>query len=155
GSSSSSSSGSGSGSSGSGSGTVLTGPNGIANTFTTADQGHVSTDFASKVPAGGPGGGVLANNNAFFVRGVERITDTTVVANPKILTLNKHKGEVFIGQQFGYKTTTTSATTTQETIQFLDTGTKLLFRPFISDDGYVRMEIHPEDSAGGLDASNL
>ncbi len=78
-----------------------------------------------------------------------------MVANPKILTLNRQRGEVFIGQQFGYKTTTTSQTTTQETIQFLDTGTKLIFRPFIAEDGYVRMEIHPEDSAGGLDANSL
>jgi type II secretory pathway component GspD/PulD (secretin) len=150
------SSSSGSSGSSSGGGTPLFGPNSIANTFTpTPDQLHASTDFASKVPTGGLSIGFLSNNISFFIRALEEITDTTVVANPKILTLNKHKGEVFIGQQFGYKTTTTSATTTQETVQFLDTGTKLLFRPFIADDGYVRMEIHPEDSSGGLDASNL
>ena len=40
-------------------------------------------------------------------------------------------------------------------MQFLSTGTRLIFRPFISRDGYVRLEIHPEDSQGGLNASNL
>jgi len=32
---------------------------------------------------------------------------------------------------------------------------QLRFRPFIGDDGYVRMELHPEDSSGGLTAANL
>jgi len=110
----------------------------------------VGTDFASQVPQGGLSVGFLSNNINVFLRALEQTTDTTVVANPKILALNKHRGEVFIGQQFGYLTTTTTQTTTQQTVQFLDTGTQLIFRPFITDDGYVRMEIHPEDSAGGL-----
>jgi type IV pilus assembly protein PilQ len=42
-----------------------------------------------------------------------------------------------------------------QTVDFLDTGTRLIFRPFIGDDGYIRMEIHPEDSSGGLTSSNL
>jgi type IV pilus assembly protein PilQ len=147
----------GTGGSGSGTGTTLFGPGGVANNFIGdgRQQGNVSTDFASKVPQGGLSVGFLSNNIALYLRALEEITDTTVVANPKILALNKHKGEVFIGQQFGYKTSTVSQTTTTETIQFLDTGTKLIFRPFIGDDGYVRMEIHPEDSAGGLDANSL
>jgi type IV pilus assembly protein PilQ len=126
----------------------VTNPNG--NT-----QANIGTDFASKVPQGGLSVGFLSNHVNVLLRALEEITDTTVVANPKILTLNKHKGEVFIGSQFGYKTTTTSQTTTQETVQFLDTGTKLIFRPYIGDDGYVRMEIHPEDSSGGLDGNGL
>ncbi len=143
--------------SGSGSGTPIFGPSGLFNNFMGdgRQQGNVGTDFASKVPQGGLSVGFLSNNIALYLRALEEITDTTVVANPKILALNKHKGEVFIGQQFGYKTSTVSQTTTTETIQFLDTGTKLIFRPFIGDDGYVRMEIHPEDSAGGLDANSL
>src|SRR5262249_51088219 len=42
-----------------------------------------------------------------------------------------------------------------QNVQFLDTGTQLRFRPFIGGDGYVRMEVHPEDSTGGLTAANL
>jgi len=118
-------------------------------------KGVIGTDFANKVPSGGLSVGFLSNNVSFYLRALEEITDATVVANPKILALNKHKGEVFIGQQFGYKTTSTTSTTTQETVEFLDTGTKLTFRPFIGDDGYVRMEIHPEDSSGGLNSSGL
>ena len=86
---------------------------------------------------------------------LNKTTDTTVVANPKILALNKHRGEVFIGQEFGYVTTTQTQTTSTQTIQFLDTGTKLVFRPYITDDGYVRMEVHPESSSGGLNSAQL
>ena len=114
------------------------------------------TNFASQVPSGGLSIGFLSNHISVFLRALEQITDTTVVANPKILAVNKHKGEVFIvGRTIWLQgTTTTSQTTTEETIQFLDTGTKLIFRPFIGDDGYVRMEVHPEDSAGGLDSNS-
>ena len=47
----------------------------------------------------------------------------------------------------------TTETTSTQTVQFLDTGTRLIFRPYIGDDGYIRMEIHPEDSDGGLQTS--
>ncbi|HUO08478.1 MAG TPA: secretin and TonB N-terminal domain-containing protein [Phycisphaerae bacterium] len=142
-------------SSSSSSGSTISGPNSIANTFTTATQGHVSTDFASQVPSGGLSVGFLSNNFSFFVRALESVTDTTVIANPKILALNKQKGEVHIGGELGYITTTTSTTTSQQTVQFIDTGTKLIFRPFIGDDGYVRMEIHPEESTGSIDAKGV
>ncbi len=156
--SSSSSTGTGTGtgtSTGSGTGTAITGPNSIANTFTTANQAHVSTDFAGQVPSGGLSVGFLSNNVSIFVRALESVTDTTVVANPKILALNKQKGEVHVGAELGYLTTTTSTTTTNQTVQFIDTGTKLIFRPYIGDDGYVRLEIHPEDSSGSLDARGI
>jgi type II secretory pathway component GspD/PulD (secretin) len=113
-------------------------------------QANIGTNFASKVPAGGLSIGLLSNHVSVFVRALEETTDVTICANPKILALNKHKGEVFIGDQFGYRTTTTTTTTTQETVQFLDTGTKLVFRPDIGLDGWVRLEVHPEDSSGGL-----
>ena len=85
-----------------------------------------------------------------FLSALEGITDTTVLANPKVLALNKQKGEVIVGRKDGYLTTTTTDTSTVQTVEFLDTGTRLIFRPFIGDDGYIRMEIHPEDSSGGL-----
>lgn len=129
--------------------------NNLQNANGRVAKSTVGTDFASSVPQGGLSIGFLSNNINVFLRALEQSTDLTVVANPKILALNKHRGEVFIGQQFGYLTTTTSQTTTTQTVQFLDTGTRLIFRPFITDDGYVRMEIHPEDSSGGLNSSNL
>ncbi len=83
------------------------------------------------------------------------MTDATIIANPKILTLNKQRGEIIVGRRDGYLTTTVTETAAIQTVEFLETGTQLLFRPFIGNDGYIRMEIHPEDSAGGLTSANL
>ena len=113
------------------------------------------TGFTNNVPAGGLRVGVLTNNVSIFVQALESVTNTTVLANPKVLSLDKQRGYVHIGRSDGYQTTTVSQTTSTQTVQFLDSGTTLVFRPFIGDDGYVRMEVHPEDSAGGLTASNL
>lgn len=100
--------------------------------------------------------GFVSDNISVFVAALEGVTDTTVLANPKILALNKQKGEVIVGRKDGYLTTTVTSSSTVQTVEFLDTGTRLIFRPFIGDDGYVRMEVHPEDSSGGLTAnSNL
>jgi type IV pilus assembly protein PilQ len=136
--------------------TALNGPAGIINNFTgTNNQTNVSTDFASHVPQGGLSIGFLSNHFAIFMRALEEVTDTTIVANPKILALNKQRGEVHIGQKLGYLTTTTSATTTNQTVQFMDVGTKLEFRPFIHEDGHISMEIHPEDSSGFIDTKGI
>jgi type IV pilus assembly protein PilQ len=113
--------------------------------------GAVGTNFAGKVPAGGLSVGVAKNNIAIFLRALESVTDTAVVANPKVLALNKQKGEVFVGNDIGYRTTVTNENnTTSEQVEFLKTGTRLVFRPFIGNDGYIRMEIKPEDSSGNL-----
>jgi type IV pilus assembly protein PilQ len=118
-------------------------------------QTSMGTNFAKDVPSGGLSIGFLSNHISFFMRALETVTDTTVIANPKILALNKQKGEVHIGRRLGYLTTSTSQTTTQQVVQFLDIGTKLIFRPFIADDGFIRMEIHPENSSGELDARGI
>lgn len=93
---------------------------------------------------------MVYNNIALFINALESVTDTTILANPKILALNKQHGEVVVGREDGYLTTTVTQTTSTQTVEFLQTGTTLSFRPFIGDDGYIRMEIHPEDSSGGI-----
>ncbi len=99
-------------------------------------------------PGNGLNIGVMTNNVSFFIHALEEVTDTTILSNPKVLALNKQRAEVIVGERLGYRTTTVTETTMVEAVEFLNTGTQLLFRPFISDDGYVRMEIHPEVSTG-------
>lgn len=114
-----------------------------------------NTDFRSQVPNGGFTFGFIKNDIGLFVRALEQVTDTTVLANPKVLALNKQRGEVIIGRRDGYLTTTVTQTAAVQNVEFLETGTRLLFRPFIADDGYIRLEVHPEDSTGGVTAANL
>lgn len=113
------------------------------------------TNFNSAVPNGGFTFGIIKDQIGLFVRALEAVTDTDVIANPKVLALNKQFGRVIVGRRDGYITTTVTETTATETVEFLETGTILTFRPYIGDDGFVRMEIHPKDSTGGLTAANL
>ncbi|HEX3355740.1 MAG TPA: secretin and TonB N-terminal domain-containing protein [Tepidisphaeraceae bacterium] len=132
----------------------------INSTSTAVGNKNVSSigtgnSFSSGVPAGGLKLGIVSNNIAVFLSALESTTDTTILANPKVLAVNKQKGEVIVGRSDGYVTTTVTENANTQTVQFFDTGTKLFFRPFIGDDGYIRMEIHPEDSSGGVTAAGL
>ncbi|MDD5064314.1 MAG: hypothetical protein PHQ35_06095 [Phycisphaerae bacterium] len=88
------------------------------------------------------------------ITALEEVTNTTVLANPKIMALNKQAGYINIGEERGYTASTTQGQTTTTSVDFLISGTILKFRPFICEDGYVRMEISPELSTGTvLDAN--
>ncbi|MBW7990908.1 MAG: hypothetical protein FVQ84_12950 [Planctomycetes bacterium] len=100
--------------------------------------------------------GVTSGDFAAFITALETVTDTTILANPKILAVNKQLGMVYIGNKIGYtsQTTQTQTSTTQQ-VEFLETGTRLAFRPYIGNDGYIRMDIQPKDSSGTLKANNI
>jgi type IV pilus assembly protein PilQ len=94
--------------------------------------------------------GIMTNNVSLFVNALEEVTDTVILSNPKVLTLNKQMAEVNVGDQIGYRGEVTATETSQtQEAEFLDVGTLLRFRPFISDEGYVRLEVHPEVSQRG------
>ena len=135
------------------SGNIVNNPN--AGNITQNGYNAVGTGFTSQVPQGGLRVGLVHNNIAVFLQALESVTDTVILANPKVLALNKQRGEVIVGRKDGYVTTTVTETSRTQTVEFLDTGTRLLFRPFIGDDGFIRLEIHPEDSSGGLNSSQL
>jgi type IV pilus assembly protein PilQ len=117
--------------------------------------GATTTAFGAEVPAGGLTFGLITNNVAMFIRALEEIVDVTIIANPKVLAVNEQLGRVIVGRQDGYLTTTVTETAAIQTVEFIETGTQILFRPFIANDGTIRMDIHPEDSSGGLTTDNL
>lgn len=97
----------------------------------------------------GPGGlkvGIVSNDVAVFLRVLDEVTDTTILSNPKILALNRQASRVLVGRKVGYLSTTSTTTATTQTVQFLDTGTQLYFRPIVSNDGMIRMELKPQVS---------
>jgi type II secretory pathway component GspD/PulD (secretin) len=55
-----------------------------------------------------------------------------------------------LGDRLGYSTLSQSIVSTTQQIQFMNVGTLLRVRPFISSDGMVRMEVHPERSTGAI-----
>jgi len=116
---------------------------------------NINTRFAGNVSQGGFTFGLIKDNIAGFIRALEEVTDVVVVANPKIVALNKQEAEVIVGRRDGYLTTTVTETAAVQTVEFLETGTQIKFRPMIIDDRTVRLSVHPKDSNGGLTAANL
>jgi len=90
--------------------------------------------------------GVVTNNVSVFVRMLDEVTDTTILSKPKILSLNRQPARVLVGRRVGYLSTTATDTSTTQTVEFLDTGTQLFFRPFITNEGLIRMELKPQVS---------
>ena len=100
---------------------------------------------------GGMKFGFLDSSLGAFLNALESVGDTSVIATPRLLCLNKHRAEILIGQQLGYISTTVTETSTAQSVEFLEVGTQLRLRPFISPDGMIRMEVHPELSTGSVE----
>ncbi|MCD4824138.1 MAG: hypothetical protein K8S55_05985, partial [Phycisphaerae bacterium] len=116
-------------------------------------QGRMGTGFSDLQTdtLGGLSLGIVSSNLAMFVRVLEETRDTTMLANPKLMIVNKQYGEVLIGDSMGYiASSETTDTSTTSTVEFLETGTKLHIRPFVGKNDYIRMEIHPEISDGNV-----
>jgi general secretion pathway protein D len=92
--------------------------------------------------------GFVDKNVTGFIRALETVGETRILACPRILVLNKQRAEIQLGDRLGYRTLTQTQTSTVEKIEFMNVGTQLRLRPFVSTDGIVRMEIHPERSSG-------
>ena len=102
--------------------------------------------------------GATSGDMSILITALESITDVTILANPKILAVNKQEGYVQIGKKLGYRGSTaisTGGVATQGEVQFLDTGTVLTFRPYIGNDGYIRMDIYPKDSTAQLNVDKV
>ena len=120
---------------------------GLSEKGTLGEESFNQTGFANSVGNNGLSVGVMNASIEVLIQAIETITDTTVLANPKILALNKQAGKLLIGDEKGYKTTsTTTSGITSEDVKFLESGTLLEFRPYVCGNGMIRMEIHPEQS---------
>lgn len=100
--------------------------------------------------AGGFKFGILNDNVGVFLRLLDEVSDTTILARPKILALNRQRAQVLVGERVAYLSTTQTETAATQTVQFLETGINLILRPFISRDGSIRMELYPSVSNATL-----
>jgi len=90
--------------------------------------------------------GVIQDDFSVFIRLLDEVTDVTILSRPALLVLNRQPARVLVGERVGFLNTTSTETSTTQTVEFLDTGTQLQFRPFVSDDGMIRMELSPSVS---------
>jgi|TARA_B100001059_G_scaffold235364_1_gene280727 type IV pilus assembly protein PilQ len=109
-----------------------------------------STVGGTDTGAGGFKFGVVKDDFAIFLRALDSVTDVTVVARPKVMCLNRQRGEILVGRRLGYLNTTQTETSTTQTVEFLDTGIHLMFRPFITPNEMIRMELYPRLSSGDV-----
>jgi type IV pilus assembly protein PilQ len=111
-------------------------------------SGQPLSSLANMEFDGGLKFGFLDSSLAVFLNALETIGDANVLATPRLMCMNKQRAQFIIGQQLGYVNTTLTETSTAQNVQFLEVGTQLRLRPFISSDGMIRMEVHPELSTG-------
>ena len=86
----------------------------------------------------------LSCNVPTFIKSIERLADTSVVTSQRIQVLNRHRAEMLIGDRIGYQSKPGGE------VQFMEAGTRLVLRPSISADGFIRMEIRPEHSSATI-----
>ena len=103
-----------------------------------------------KFDKGGLKFGFLDSSLGAFLKALEEVGDTNVIATPRLMVLNKNRAEILIGEKLGYISTTVTETSSTQSVEFLDVGAQLRLRPFISRDGLIRMEVHPELSTGAV-----
>jgi len=119
---------------------VLKPDNAIAGTSVVGDTARVGSEGFKL--------GVVKDDFAIFLRALDKVTDVTVVARPKVMCLNRQRAEILVGERLGYLNSTQTETSTTQTVEFLDTGIHLMFRPFITENKMIRLELYPRLSKG-------
>lgn len=101
--------------------------------------GNFSSDSAVKL-------GFVAGDAAVFVSALDSVTDTTLIATPKVTVLDRNRTSILVGDKIAYLSTTVTETSETQTVEFLEVGTQLNVRPFVASDGKVRLELKPSVS---------
>ncbi|MBN2477590.1 MAG: hypothetical protein JXB62_23485 [Pirellulales bacterium] len=94
---------------------------------------------------------LTASSLRALLEALETTTDAKTLASPKVFAVNGQEARIQIGEQLGYRVTTTTQTSSLESVDFLDVGVVLTVTPQISRDGQVLMHVKPEVSSGKID----
>ncbi|MFH1790702.1 MAG: secretin N-terminal domain-containing protein [Candidatus Omnitrophota bacterium] len=85
------------------------------------------------------------------IKMLKQVSETKVLANPRLMVLNNKEARIHIGDKLAYVTTTTIGTgdsqRVNEEIHYIDVGVQFKVTPTINDDGYITMQIRPEISS--------
>ena len=72
------------------------------------------------------------------------------LSTPKLLALEHQEAEVVIGEEIGYRVTTTINQISTESVEFLETGVIMRVSSYVDRDGRIMMDIHPEVSTATI-----
>lgn len=85
------------------------------------------------------------------IRFLKQVQNTKILANPRMMILNKEEAKINIGDRIPYVVTTSTGSgnniSISEDIRFIDVGINLIVTPVINDDGFITMKIRPEISS--------
>ncbi|MDD5218555.1 MAG: secretin N-terminal domain-containing protein [Candidatus Omnitrophica bacterium] len=111
----------------------------------------VSTDAILGTVAKVKWGKFAADDFQFQIKALKQVLNTKVLANPRLMVLNKEEAKINIGDRIPYVITTTTGTgnntSVSEDIKFIDVGLSMVVSPIINDDGFVTLKIRPEISS--------
>ena len=121
-------------------------------------KGINNLDFKGKFSLGLTGnrqeisvGTVPPTNYNVILQALQTYGRTNILSQPRIAVVNNQEAKILVGAREAYITQTLStaetATTTAESIEYVDVGVKLSVTPTISRDGFVTMKIKPEVSS--------
>jgi type II secretory pathway component GspD/PulD (secretin) len=130
--------------------------------FSRAVLPTAATAPISPVPASGSGafGNVITATGtskqfAAAVDALQTITNVNTLSTPKILAIHGEKARVQVGGQQGYRVTTTIQNVTTETIEFIDTGTTLEITPYINEEGFILLNVHPNITSAEIQLGGI
>lgn len=96
-------------------------------------------------------GTVARDNYNVVLQFLQTYGRTHILSQPRIAAVNNQEAKILVGTKEAYITQTLStaetATTTAESIEYVDVGVKLNVTPTISKDGFITMKIRPEVSS--------
>ncbi|HUG71562.1 MAG TPA: hypothetical protein VMM76_27710 [Pirellulaceae bacterium] len=107
-----------------------------------------SSGFANSSASPGFLVNLSGGNLAGVIEMLEITTDAKTLASPKIRVLNGQTARIQVGEQLGFRVTTTTETSTLESVEFLNVGVVLEVTPRIGSNGTVIMRVSPEVSSG-------
>jgi general secretion pathway protein D len=136
-----------------GDGAVINAATGFAPATVVTSAGKLVSGFAGDDY--GLKFGFIGQNGTAFIKALESMSDTKVLAAPRLLVLNKQQACVQLGAQLGFQNSTTTQTATTMSFQQIPVGTILSLRPFISSDGMVRLDVSPQRATGSIDKNNI
>ncbi|NQU42545.1 type II and III secretion system protein, partial [bacterium] len=94
-------------------------------------------------------------NLSAYLRLFEERQVVEILANPRVVTLNKVLSTMRVVQEIPYLTTTVSQGVIEQSAEFKDAGILIEVTPTVTANGYVRLKIHTDQSIRVADQTFL
>ena len=91
-------------------------------------------------------GGIAIEDYNVFIQALDQISDVNILSRPKVLSLDRQRARVLVGENVGYLETSFSNDQIVQSVKFIESGISLDVRPYVMDGGKIRLVISPKVS---------